>query len=100
MAVVRLSISTSEDVRDWYKAQAEEYGMSMSALMSYVMTQYKKNEESRELLKELNQASKTMNTEKMLEDMKNLVTEMNNSTDDTGFKQMLADTFAKVDEIG
>lgn len=73
MAVVRLSISTSEEVRDWYKAQAEEYGMSMSALMSYVMTQHKKNEESRELLKELNKLSKEMDTTKMLEDMKELM---------------------------
>lgn len=73
MAVVRLNISTSEEVRDWYKAQAEEYGMSMSALMSYVMTQYKKNEESREMLKELNQVSKTMDTGKMLDDMRSIM---------------------------
>lgn len=73
MALVRMNISSSEEVRDWYKAQAEEYGMSMSALMSFVLTQYKKNEESRELIKELNQVSKTMDTGKMLDDMKSIM---------------------------
>lgn len=70
MASVRLSISTSEEVRDWYKTQAEEYGMSMSALMSFVMTQYKKNEEQREILKIISNASKDVDSAKMIEDMK------------------------------
>lgn len=60
MAVVRLNISASEDVREWYKVKAEEHGMSMSALMSFVLTQYKKNEEQKEALMLLGQASQSM----------------------------------------
>lgn len=73
MALVRMNISTSDEVKEWYQAQAQEYGMSMSALMSFVLTQYKKNEESREMIKELNQVSKSMDTGKMLEDMKSIM---------------------------
>lgn len=83
MALVRLNISTSEDVREWFKVQAEEYGMSMSALMSFVLTQYKKNEESRELLKDLSQISSNMDTGKLLDDVKMLMDTINadNPTD-------------------
>ena len=77
MALVRMNISTSEEVKEWYQVQAEECGMSMSALMSFVLTQYKKNEESREMLKELNQTSKSLDTGKMLDDMRAIMQVMN-----------------------
>ena len=76
MAVVRLNISSSEEVRDWYKAQAEMYGMSMSALMSFVLTQYKQNEEGREMLKILSQASKEVGTEEVANDLRELLAEI------------------------
>lgn len=77
MALVRMNISTSDEVKEWYQVQAQEYGISMSALMSFVLTQYKKNEESREILRELNHLSKTMDTGKMLEDMKSIMQSVN-----------------------
>ena len=82
MALVRMNISSSEEVRDWYKVQAEEYGMSMSALMSFVLTQYKKNEESRELLKGLSSMANIANpadTENMINGLKDLLVEYNKS---------------------
>lgn len=73
MALVRMNISASEEVRDWYKIQAEEHGMSMSAMMSFVLTQYKKNEDARQLLKELNDTSKGIDASQMVGEMQELM---------------------------
>lgn len=60
MAMVKCNFMMSEDVKAWYKDEAEKVGLSMSGLMSFVLAQYKKNEESRQVLAELNNANKNI----------------------------------------
>lgn len=70
--VVKVNFTTSPEVKAWYKEEAENLGLTMSGLMSFVLAQYKKNEESRQVLSELNQANKNMDMS-FIEDMKAIV---------------------------
>lgn len=69
---VKVNFTTSPEVKAWYKEEAEKLGLTMSGLMSFVLAQYKKNEESRLVLSELNQANKNMDYS-FIEDMKTIV---------------------------
>lgn len=60
MAMVKCNFMLSDEVKTWYKEEAEKVGLSMSGLMSFVLAQYKKNEESRQVLAELNKANKDL----------------------------------------
>lgn len=60
MAIVKCNFMLNEDVKTWYKEEAERMGLSMSGLMSFVLSQYKKNEEARQVLSELNQTNKNV----------------------------------------
>lgn len=75
MATVRLNISMNDEVRDWYKVQAEENGMSMSALMSYILTQNKRNEELKESYTRLSMMGEQ---NAQMVDMFNKILEMDN----------------------
>lgn len=70
MALIKVNFTTNDDLKEWYKVEAEKMGISMSALMSFVLSQYKKNEESRLVLAELNQANKNIDMSQMLEMLK------------------------------
>lgn len=58
--LVKVNFTTTDEVKAWYKEEAEKLGLTMSGLMSFVLAQYKKNEDSRQVLAELSQASKNM----------------------------------------
>lgn len=60
MAMVKFNFMMNDEVKAWYKKEADNLGLTMSGLMSFVLAQYKKNEESRQVLSELNQANKNM----------------------------------------
>lgn len=70
MALIKVNFTTNDDLKEWYKVEAEKMGISMSALMSFVLSQYKKTEESRMVLAELNQANKNIDMSQMLEMLK------------------------------
>lgn len=69
MAVVKVNFTTTDEIKSWYKEEAEKQGLTMSGLMSFVLAQYKKNEESRQVLAELNQANKNIDLS-FLDDIK------------------------------
>lgn len=65
--VVKVNFTTSPEIKAWYKEEAEKQGLTMSGLMSFVLAQYKKNEESRQVLAELNNANKQFDVNKFAE---------------------------------
>lgn len=72
MAIVKCNFMLNDEVKAWYKNEAEKYGLSMSGLMSFVLAQYKKNEESKQVLAEISAASRNMDAS-YLEDLKEIV---------------------------
>ena len=77
--VVKVNFTTSPEIKAWYKEEAEKQGLTMSGLMSFVLAQYKKNEESRQVLAELNNMNKQFDVNKFAE----LVELMNEVADKT-----------------
>lgn len=77
--VVKVNFTTSPEIKAWYKEEAEKQGLTMSGLMSFVLAQYKKNEESRQVLSELNNMNKQFDVNKFAE----LVELMNEVADKT-----------------
>lgn len=65
--VVKVNFTTSPEIKAWYKEEAEKQGLTMSGLMSFVLAQYKKNEESRQVLAELNNMNKQFDVNKFAE---------------------------------
>lgn len=65
--VVKVNFTTSPEIKAWYKEEAEKQGLTMSGLMSFVLSQYKKNEESRQVLSEINQANKSFDISQFAE---------------------------------
>ena len=65
--VVKVNFTTSPEIKAWYKEEAEKQGLTMSGLMSFVLAQYKKNEESRQVLAELNNVNKQFDVNKFAE---------------------------------
>lgn len=91
MAVVKVNFTTTEEIKAWYKEEAEKQGLTMSGLMSFVLAQYKKNEESRQVLAELNQANKSMDMS-FLEDLKVLMDMVKDNAEEESYvdvKEML-----------
>lgn len=60
VAIVKCNFMLNDEVKEWYKVEAEKMGLSMSGLMSFVLSQYKKNEDARQVLAELNNANKNI----------------------------------------
>lgn len=45
MSKTKFSLRLTEDLYEWFKTEAEKRGMSVNALISYVLSEYKKEEE-------------------------------------------------------
>lgn len=69
MAIVKCNFMLNDEVKEWYKVEAEKMGLSMSGLMSFVLSQYKKNEDTRQVLAELNTANKNIDMGEITEVM-------------------------------
>lgn len=65
--VVKVNFTTSPEIKAWYKEEAEKQGLTMSGLMSFVLAQYKKNEEARQVLADLNNMNKQFDVNKFAE---------------------------------
>lgn len=85
--VVKVNFTTSPEVKAWYKEEAEKLGLTMSGLMSFVLAQYKKNEESRQVLSELNQANKNMDMS-IIHDMKLIVDAIKEEADENSYLEV------------
>lgn len=51
----RITISLSNAIKEWYKAESEEMGVSVSSYMVMVLAQYKENKESKRIMSDFNQ---------------------------------------------
>lgn len=49
--VKRVNIFVNVKVKEWYQKRARDYGMSMSALMSMAMTEWKEQKETMSVMK-------------------------------------------------
>lgn len=52
MEKVRLNVTMSQDLKDWYSQQAELYGISVSAMMAIAMAQYRQSLEGVNAIKD------------------------------------------------
>lgn len=57
MANSRFNITLSEELKNWYAARAESYGMSISGLMVMALAQYKEQQEAVRAMSAMNSMS-------------------------------------------
>jgi hypothetical protein len=53
MEKVRFNIQLSEELKDWYKTQAEGFGCSINSMMVIALAQYKTQCEGMGMMKEM-----------------------------------------------
>lgn len=87
MALVKCNFMLNDEVKEWYKVEGEKMGLSMSGLMSFVLAQYKKNEESRQVLAELNQANKSVDYS-ILGDLLKLVQDTKDDVEENSYVEI------------
>lgn len=80
----KITIKVPEHIQLWYKEQGEKYSVPYSNYMVMMLTQIYENEKNKELVKELNDTLKILNTttgnvtaEEMLIQFKEMISKIN-----------------------
>jgi hypothetical protein len=58
--IVRMNIRVPEHIRDWFKVQADRYSVPYTNYISMLLTQIYENEQSKILVKEVNDTLKSI----------------------------------------
>lgn len=51
---VRVNVTISNELKEWYTKEAKSYGCSVSSMMAIALAQYKQNQESINAFKDMN----------------------------------------------
>lgn len=68
----RVNIRVPVETKEWFQKEAKRYGTTMSALMAFVMVNYKEQKDSAKALSELSKQSEGITVDEIMKGIKEL----------------------------
>lgn len=68
----RVNIRVPVETKEWFQQEAKRYGTTMSALMAFVMVNYKEQKEASKALSELSRQSEGINANEVMKGIQEL----------------------------